>query len=146
KVSGLVGTANFSANLAPASPPRARPMARWARASRAVVRAYLAAKPSSGSAKTWRGHRDAEQKNRRTVIRSRTCRPKTGSSARERVYRLWTRQVSSPQAGQEALGVVVAMPRVSVVPSKSERTRRLPAGARRSWDRSKEGLERDLAR
>ena len=61
------------------------------------------------------------------------------------MYRLWTRQVSSPQAGQEALGLVVAMPRVSVVPSKSERTRRLPAGARRSWDRSKEGLQSDVA-
>ena len=56
QVSGLVGMAVFFASLAPASPPRAEPMARWVRASRSVVRACLAAKPSSGSTKMRRGH------------------------------------------------------------------------------------------
>jgi uncharacterized membrane protein len=80
-VSGLVGMSRRSANRAPASPPRAKPTARCASASRSVERARTSRKPGNLSQKTTRGQAGLTHRKRRTSRRSATGRSRHGRSA-----------------------------------------------------------------
>ena len=127
------GTASSSASLAPASPRRADPMARWAWAGRSI-RASKPEPRSRGAARRRSGERHARQKNRRTVIR-------VGPHARRRTPRRGCRSgyglARSPSRRRDRRHEASwwRSRETRVVPSKSVRIRRLPAGAR-SWGRS----------
>jgi len=84
-VSGLTSNPNSRANLAPASPPRAKAIHSSASLWRSVARAWTRATSSKRSAKILRSQEGSSQKNFRTRTRRRTGVPHHGRSAKVRV-------------------------------------------------------------
>jgi hypothetical protein len=85
RVSGLRSNPIWQANLAPASPPRAKAIHSRASLWRSVARAWTRATSSKRSAKILRSQEGKPQKNFRTRTLRRTGVPHHGRSAKVRM-------------------------------------------------------------